>query len=61
MFMSSADIGPSESFSATAKNSTEKILGRLNMTKARRDRQGWKSLRQAVKSVYDIEELAGRL
>jgi hypothetical protein len=47
-----------------AKALASKLLERLNMAKAQGRFRRWKSLRQALKSVWykkDIDEMAGRL
>ncbi|KAL8830632.1 MAG: hypothetical protein Q9170_005650 [Blastenia crenularia] len=59
--MPSKDAQAFESLSATAAKAAEKLLERLNMVKAQGRFRAWKSLRQALKSVWskrDIEEMA---
>ncbi|KAL8942792.1 MAG: hypothetical protein Q9211_001246 [Gyalolechia sp. 1 TL-2023] len=62
--MPSKDAQAFESLRATAAKTAEKLVERLNMVKAQGRFRAWKSLRQALKSVWskrDIEEMASRL
>ena len=62
--MPSEEVEAFEKLGTASARAAEKLLERLNMAKAQGRFRAWKSLRQALKSVWskgDIEEMANRL